>query len=207
MKKVTAFILAFILVFSSASVFASAEHTHEVGLYADELSTELHHSFYCQACGELVSQNHSFNENGECDCGYIKHIHVKLYVIIHESYHTFNCKECGSMFTEWHTFNENGECECGYAKHVHTPDAYGFTPTSHLYYCKECYVQVSEYHTIDENGKCVCGYVHPDKASVFETMIQPFKMMISTYRFFISAFIIGAKNGWEQGLEIGTGNR
>ncbi len=200
MKKLTAFILAFVLIFSSVSVVASAEHTHEAGLYADELSTESTHSFYCETCGELNSENHVFNENGECVCGYAKHIHEKLYAVVHESYHMFTCKECGSVFTEWHTFNENDECECGYKKHEHTPDVYGFIGTGHYYYCKKCYVQVSENHTLDENGKCVCGYVHPDKASVIETMIQPFKMMISIYRFWASAAVTGFKRGFEQGL-------
>lgn len=200
MKKLTAFILAFILIFSSATVFASAAHSHEIGLYADELRTESYHSFYCQTCGVLVSEYHSFNENGECDCGYVKHIHQKNYAVVHESYHIFTCMDCGSVFTEMHKFNENDECECGYSIHKHSPDVYGFTTTGHLYYCKECYAQINEYHTVDENGKCVCGYVHPDKASVFETMIQPFKMMISIYRFWASAAVTGFKRGFEQGL-------
>lgn len=203
MKKLTAFILAFILIFSSTLIFASAEHSHEIGLYADELRTESSHSFYCQTCGVLISESHSFNENGECDCGYTKHIHQNFYLVVHESYHMSTCKDCGSTFIESHTFNEIGECDCGYSVHKHSPDAYGFTTTQHSYYCKECYAKVVEYHTIDENGKCVCGYVHPDKASVFETMIQPFKILISLCRLYTSSFVIGFKNGFEQGLETG----
>lgn len=242
MRKIIAFLLALTLIFSSAVVFASAEHTHKAGLYVDELKTEYRHTFFCKICGEAISQIHSFDENGNCDCGYFDHEHnattypvyteslhtftcteckiaivedhkldensecacgyvdhehaARVYSVINvDGHHTYVCKYCGATITEEHEMNENGECVCGYTDHTHTTDAYGITEYAHLYYCTECITLVTEQHTFDENGKCECGYTHPDKASVFEAMFQPFKMMISNFRFYMSAFKLGFKAG------------
>ena len=208
MKKVVAFILAFTLIFSSAAIFAYAEHAHEPGVYVDEMKTENYHTFYCQTCGETVSQEHNFNENNECDCGYVAHEHKPgFYVVIHQEGHAYICQICNATIIESHKMNENSKCDCGYTNHVHKPDVYGITPTAHLYYCKECYSQVTERHTINEKGRCVCGYAASGIANPIVVMFQPFTMMFSVSRFLMSAFIIGMKNGWNQGLEIGLGRK
>lgn len=137
------------------------EHTEEV-LAGSEITgqgnTEQHirtekYNVICNDCKETirvisknVMENHSFNADGVCVCGYAKprpdcdhanrvevEISAPSYVNNGESGHTktvkvrVECADCGitleeektNTVTEGHSF-ENGVCACGQLEHVHT---------------------------------------------------------------------------------------
>ena len=161
MKKITAFILAFILIFSSASVFASAAHTHQPGNYVDIANSEYGHSYFCKLCGELVTEEHKTNEAGECECGYKDHIHwARTYPAYTDTLHTFTCEDCGVTIIDNHQLDINGECFCGYVEHEHVARVYTAINLgeTHSFTCKYCGATITESHKIDEEGKCPCGY-------------------------------------------------
>lgn len=161
MKKILAFILAVTFVMSSASVLASAEHTHKPGNYPDLLKTEYTHSYICKYCSEVVTEYHDIDENGECDCGYFEHEHqATTYPIYTDTSHSFTCTVCKLTINENHILDENNECVCGYIDHEHVARIYSVINIDgyHTFICKYCGATVTEKHEMDGNGICACGY-------------------------------------------------
>ena len=195
MKKILSLLLVFTSVFWLFAFLSSAEdHTHEVGSYAADQTTETEHAFYCSICEELVFQSHNFNETGECECGF-KHKHQRTYTSNDPIGHDFLCSKCNRAYREYfHIFNENGECECGYIYHVHSTDYYMFDIDTHRYFCKECNSLILERCTFNENGKCVCGNEDVYAMNIFSALLQPYRSLLSACRYFFKVILVMYSN-------------
>ena len=170
MKKfITVLISLFIIsscllpAYASGDVHVANSYTH----YNENM-----HSYKCTICNVLITDYHSYDIYGNCDCGYFKHSHkVKDYRFYNENRHTYECLYCDVLLTDYHNFDIEGKCDCGYFRHGHEIGTYThYNENMHSYRCKNCDVLITEYHNFDINGECDCGYFqHPQEPVIEES--------------------------------------
>ena len=191
MKKFSALLFVSVIVFSTCILPAYASgDIHIPNGY--KRYTENMHTFECEICHLTISDYHSFDINGNCDCGYFRHSHrIETYKHYNENMHAYECKDCGVLISEYHDFDVNGECGCGYFRHGHRIGTYKhYNENMHTYECKDCGVLISEYHDFDVNGECDCGYFKHNQEPITEPSFCDLLLsfLISIFKLILSLF-------------------
>ncbi len=116
------------------------------------------HSGICAIGNETVTENHSFDADGNCMCGYF-HIHECEYWYKDATDHWGTCTGCEQYVDEAHVYNSEDVCAvCGYYPHDCIVSSWGRNDQWHWGSCDLLDCDVEERHSFDADGNCVCGY-------------------------------------------------
>ncbi len=130
-----------------------------IGHQADQYTyTDTEHSGTCTLCGEQITEDHVYDSNYNCFCGYIHENHTSSDYSYDGEIHAGYCTLCGDYFEAGHSFDAEGDCVCGYFDHEHVYSNWDWDDEIHQSQCDLCNLYMTENHAPGDDGKCVCGY-------------------------------------------------